>query len=137
MPLLAGETDEHRDVVFCEGGRLHGETHCMELKSGLHGDPSGLHWPRLDWQRAEGFERSEAVVCRIKERKYARRMHEADELYVLKNDPGSLRNRIHDPALACCRARRSVCSPIPWRRARSSRMTPIGGGEVWANHTHS
>ena len=38
LPVLAGETDEHRDAVFCEGGRLHGEVHCMELESTQYQD---------------------------------------------------------------------------------------------------
>ena len=30
LPLLAGESDSHRDAVFCEGGRRRGERQCME-----------------------------------------------------------------------------------------------------------
>ena len=33
LPLIMGETHEHRDAVFCEGGRIHGERHAMELES--------------------------------------------------------------------------------------------------------
>ncbi len=62
LPLMAGETDEFRDAVFCEGGRIHGETHCMELESAQ--DPSFLYWPRLDMQRTEGPAHTKAVMCR-------------------------------------------------------------------------
>jgi len=53
LAVLASETDEHRDAVFCEGGRLHGETHCMELESTSSQTPQGLYWPRLSLQRSE------------------------------------------------------------------------------------
>ena len=52
LPLLAGETDSHRDAVFCEGGRRHGERQCMELES--KGSPEFLYWPRMRLQMAEG-----------------------------------------------------------------------------------
>jgi len=99
LPLLAGETDEHRDAVFCEGGRLHGETHCMELESSDNLTPEGEYWPRLVLQRSEGPEHTKAVMCRTREFKYVRRLYEADELYDLRADPQELDNRIDDPAL--------------------------------------
>ena len=99
LPLLAGETDEHRDAVFCEGGRLHGETHCMELESTSSQNPEGMYWPRLVLQRSEGPEHTKAVMCRTREFKYVRRLYEADELYDLRADPQELDNRIDNPAL--------------------------------------
>jgi len=51
LPVLAGKTDEHRDAVFCEGGRLHGETHCMKQESTPPHDP---HRPLLAKGRAAG-----------------------------------------------------------------------------------
>ena len=100
LPLLAGETDEHRDAVFCEGGRLHGERHCMELESASSQVPTGLYWPRVNLQTSEGPEHTKAIMCRTREFKYVRRLYEQDELYDLRNDPGELQNRIDDPALA-------------------------------------
>jgi arylsulfatase A-like enzyme len=100
LPVLAGETDEHRDAVFSEGGRLHGETHCMELESTSSQVPTGLYWPRLGLQRSKGPEHTKAVMCRTKEFKYIRRLYEADELYDLRIDPTELHNRISDPSLA-------------------------------------
>ena len=100
LPVLAGETDEHRDAVFCEGGRLHGERHCMELESTSSQNPTGLYWPRMDMQRSEGPEHTKAVMCRTKDFKYVRRLYESDELYDLRADPVELHNRIDDPALA-------------------------------------
>jgi arylsulfatase A-like enzyme len=98
LPLLAGETEEHRDAVFCEGGRLHGERQCMELES--NSTPTGLYEPRLMWQRQEGPEHTKAVMVRTHDYKYVHRLYETDELYDLRTDPGELVNRIYDPALA-------------------------------------
>jgi arylsulfatase A-like enzyme len=105
LPVLAGETDEHRDAVFCEGGRLHGETHCMELESTSSQNPAGLYYPRMVQQRSEGPEHTKAVMCRTREFKYVRRLYEPDELYDLRSDPVELHNRIDDPALADVLAR--------------------------------
>jgi arylsulfatase A-like enzyme len=99
LPVIAGETDEHRDAVFCEGGRLHGETHCMELESTSSQNPAGLYWPRMEAQRKEGPEHTKAVMCRTQEFKYVRRLYETDELYDLRNDPSESNNLIDDPAL--------------------------------------
>ena len=100
LPVLIGETDAHRDAVFCEGGRLHGETHCMELESTSSQKPQGLYWPRVNLQTSEGPEHTKAVMCRTKDFKYVQRLYESDELYDLRADPGELQNRADDPALA-------------------------------------
>lgn len=100
VPVLEGRTDEHRDAVFCEGGRLHGETHCMELESVDQRTPRGLYWPRLSLQREEGPEHTKAVMIRTKEFKYVRRLYESDELYDLTQDPMELDNKISDPEYA-------------------------------------
>jgi arylsulfatase A-like enzyme len=98
LPVIAGEMDEHRDAVFCEGGRLRGETHCMELESGE--GPKSLYWPRLVQQRQESPAHTKAVMCRTSEFKYVQRLYESDELYDLRDDPAELNNRIDDPSLA-------------------------------------
>jgi len=100
LPLIAGEVDEHRDAVFCEGGRLKHEKQCMETESDREGDVHGSYWPRLALQRSDGPEHSKATMCRTKDFKYVRRMYESDELYDLKKDPGEQRNVIDDPAYA-------------------------------------
>jgi arylsulfatase A-like enzyme len=105
LPVLAGETDAHRDAVFCEGGRLHGETHCMELESTSSQNPRGLYWPRMELQRSEGPAHTKAVMCRTRDFKYVRRLYESDELYDLCADPAELHNRIDDPSLADVLAR--------------------------------
>lgn len=100
LPLIAGETDEHRDAVFCEGGRLHGERQCMELESSSSQAPSGQYWPRVNLQTSEGPEHTRAAMCRTRHYKYVRRLYEKDELYDLRQDPRETTNRIDDPKLA-------------------------------------
>jgi len=98
IPLIEGKTSEHRDAVFCEGGRLHGERHCMELQSSSTSE-KGLYWPRVGLQIQEGPEHTKAVMCRTRDFKYVRRLYESDELYDLRNDPYELTNRINDPIM--------------------------------------
>jgi len=100
LPVLAGETDEHRDAVFCEGGRLHGEDACRETVKGISDNPQGIYWPRLSLQQADGPMHTKAVMCRTHQYKYVRRHYETDELYDLHTDPQELHNRIDDPAMA-------------------------------------
>jgi arylsulfatase A-like enzyme len=96
LDLIAGKTTEHRDAVFCEGGRRHGETQAMER--GSNQTPLKQYWPRVGLQCGEGPEHSKAVMCRTRDFKYNRRLYESDELYDLRNDPGETRNLIDDPA---------------------------------------
>lgn len=100
LPVIAGETDEHRDAVFCEGGRLHGEKQCMELESKGAASRDNLYWPRVNLQQSEGPEHTKAIMCRTRDYKYVRRLYEEDELYDLRKDPGELNNRIRDPELS-------------------------------------
>ncbi len=99
LPVISGETDEHRDAAFCEGGRLHGEIHCMEAEGPRGIDKKMLYWPKLSMQRSEGPEHTKAVMVRTKEYKYIRRLYEQDELYDLKRDSREECNRIDDPTL--------------------------------------
>ena len=99
-PLIAGDTDEHRDAVFCEGGRRFGEEQAKERESPAYDDPSVLYWPRAQMQKSESGSHSKATMCRTRDFKYVRRLYESDELYDLKQDPGELHNRIDDPAYA-------------------------------------
>jgi arylsulfatase A-like enzyme len=97
IPLLEGETEYHRDAVFCEGGRLYGERQAMELESESNLNPSGLYWPRVGLQATDdGPYHSKAIMCRTKDFKYVRRLYEKDELYDLNNDSEELFNLIDD-----------------------------------------
>jgi arylsulfatase A-like enzyme len=99
LPLLSGATDEHRDVVFCEGGRLQGEDHCREGDFSPD-DVLRHYWPRLSIQWESHVAHGKAVMCRTRRHKYVRRLYETDEFYDLERDPGETTNRITDPACA-------------------------------------
>jgi len=100
LPLLGGGTDVHRDVVFCEGGRLRQEQQAINAGKSLLTQTGGLYWPKSSTQASDGPEPTKAIMCRTKEFKYVRRLYEADELYDLRCDPRELQNRIDDPILA-------------------------------------
>ena len=99
LPLISGEREHHRDAVFCEGGRLKGETEAMELSSSQ--SKTHLYWPRMQLQQQDdGPEHTKATMIRTERYKYVHRLYEPDELYDLQTDPSERHNRIDDPALA-------------------------------------
>ncbi len=127
LPVIAGETDEHRDAVFCEGGRLAGEQQAKELES--LSDSTSNYWPRLSWQQADGPEHTKAVMCRTHQYKYVFRLYETDELYDLQADPGEQHNRIDDPSFETIRQRMrdrmlrflvETADHVPWKADKRS-----------------
>lgn len=99
VPLLTGETDEHRDAVFAEGGMLPGEVTWDEHHHRKYGETSE-YWP-VQSVLIEGRPGSgKAAMCRTREHKYVHRLRESDELYDLQEDPMEGTNRINDPQLA-------------------------------------
>ena len=96
VPVLA-EEKEHRDAVFCEGGRIHGDLPSMETG---HKDPKDVYWPRISVQQEEGPQHTKATMIRMGDLKYIRRLYERDELYDLKKDPGEMKNEIDNPEYA-------------------------------------
>lgn len=99
LPILLGQTEAHRNAVFCEGGCLANEPQSMEFIE--KGNPSeSLYWPRLGLQQDPGFLwNGKAAMCRTRQYKYIGRLAGSDELYDLVSDPGEQHNRINDPAL--------------------------------------
>ncbi|MGA1530826.1 MAG: sulfatase/phosphatase domain-containing protein, partial [Kiritimatiellia bacterium] len=105
LPLVAGETETHRDAVFCEGGRLPGEEQAMEKEFGAGMSHEAwtrtLYYPRAALQRSDEPPcHGKAVMCRTATHKYIKRLLERDELYDLEMDPHECRNVIDDPAYA-------------------------------------
>ena len=100
MPLLRGAANEHRDAVFCEGGRLFGEEQAKEKESDSYYNPAGLYHPRAQMQGSEDGSHTKATMCRTHDYKYVRRYYERDELYDLRRDPAELHNLIDDAAYA-------------------------------------
>lgn len=88
--VLEGE-EHHRDVVFSEGGRVHGEVQAMEVGH----QKESIYWPRLDTQSSEGPEHTKAVMMRGQRYKYIHRLYEDGELYDLQEDPTELENLFH------------------------------------------
>jgi arylsulfatase A-like enzyme len=97
--VISGGADEHRDAVFCEGGRLAGEAHASEGQSGIQDDSDSPYWPRVGLQQ-KALEHTKATMCRMRRYKYVRRLYEADELYDLARDPAERLNLIDRPELA-------------------------------------
>ena len=99
LPVLSGQMDEHRDAVFCEGGRRYGEESCKGLELVDEPAEENPYWPTLRPNRIEGPAMGKAVMLRTLEFKYVHRLYEADELYDLRSDPQEVVNRINDPEL--------------------------------------
>jgi arylsulfatase A-like enzyme len=99
--VISGETDEHRDAVFCEGGRNPGEVHCMEMENPEQLKPTGLYYPKLSLQQRDDRPyHFKATMCRTKDFKYVRRLNESDQFYDLRTDPQEVDNRIDDPLMS-------------------------------------
>jgi arylsulfatase A-like enzyme len=124
VPLLAdAEARDHRDTVFCEGGRLEGERQAVEIDEAGGQSPDGLYWPRMGLQaRDDGPYHGKATMCRTARMKYVRRLYECDELYNLELDPHETGNiveeRRHARALAKLKDRmlswyQGTCDVVP------------------------
>ncbi|MFO7872000.1 MAG: sulfatase-like hydrolase/transferase [Kiritimatiellia bacterium] len=92
LPVLAGGTDNHRDAVFCEGGRLEEETYVAYADMRKPPTPDGVYWPKVSLQQERLEFLGKAVMVRNRRYKLVKRLYEADELYDLERDPGELKN---------------------------------------------
>ena len=81
---------EGREYVFCEGGRLASEKHCME-KVLFELD---CYVPRQTAQKNDLYH-TKATMIRSKNYKYVKRLYEMDEFYDLAKDPDELYNVIN------------------------------------------
>lgn len=94
LPTIRDKTVPHRDYVFCEGGRLIGETNCSESNNLLSEDD--IYAPRLLLQMKEDGTHTKAAMIRSGKYKYVMRLYEKDEFYVLAQ--GERVNRIDEAA---------------------------------------
>jgi hypothetical protein len=92
LPVIKDRRMPHREYVFCEGGRLHGETNCSESNNILSEDD--IYAPRLLLQSKEDGTHTKAAMIRSEDYKYVLRLYEKDEFYVLSE--GESINRIDD-----------------------------------------
>lgn len=100
-PVLESRDGKIRDYVFCEGGRMPGETHCDESHiNGPNGSPPAfVYWPRQTAQR-EDDTHCKGTMIYDGRYKYISRQNGDDEFYDLAVDPGERRNAVDDPAYA-------------------------------------
>ncbi|KPJ55987.1 MAG: hypothetical protein AMS16_03185 [Planctomycetes bacterium DG_58] len=98
MPIVRGETDEHRQFVCCEGGARIEEVHTHENPKSH--TPEHVYHPRITIQNQQPELHGKAVMLRTHDWKYVRRLYDTDELYELTSDPDELRNVVNDPARA-------------------------------------
>lgn len=100
-PVLEKRDTPHREVVFCEGGRMPGETHCDEYHAaGQQGrSREFVYWPRKTAQR-DDFAHAKGTMIRDQNYKYIMRAAGQDEFYDLRKDPSEMINRIEDHAYA-------------------------------------
>jgi len=96
MPLLRGETGEHRQYVFSEGGALADEIHTHESDR----PREDIYWSRPALQFTDPEVHGKAVMIRSHRWKCVRRLYDTDELYDLEQDPGEVHNLVGDPSLA-------------------------------------
>lgn len=86
--LFNGE-EEHKDAVFCEGGRTIGEEHCID---GGH-KKLNEYWARTEVQGRMPHH-TKAIMIRMDNYKFIYRLHEENEFYDLKKDPQERENEI-------------------------------------------
>jgi arylsulfatase A-like enzyme len=62
IPVLSGQTDEHRDAVFCEGGRRYGEEACKGLELIPEPVEDNIYWSILKPIRTESAAMGKALM---------------------------------------------------------------------------
>ena len=90
------KTVQIRDAVFCEGGRRHCESQCMEKGNSAMSNMMDDYEPRMKMQQSDGPEHTKAAMVRTDTYKYVKRLYESDEFYALAEDADERINRISD-----------------------------------------
>jgi arylsulfatase A-like enzyme len=86
--LMRGDTKEHRDAVFAEGGVLPNEEHFQI--AGLA--PGNWYTERGEEHQKHKNVSSRAIMIRTKKYKYSYSTEDIDELFDLRNDPEGINN---------------------------------------------
>ncbi len=98
--IVGDRTQTVRQFVFCETGRLRGETHCTEAGDTGAVSSGNLYYPKISLQMSDDMEQTKATMIRSDQYKYVRRLYEPDEFYDMHADPGQLHNLIGNAAYA-------------------------------------
>ena len=93
LPLIRGETNEHRTAVFAEGGQLPWERHTLETLW----PKDTIYFEKTRLQNDDPTTVAKGAMIRTAEWKYVARLGaKEEELYDLKADPGELVNLAAD-----------------------------------------
>jgi arylsulfatase A-like enzyme len=106
-PVLTGETEQNRDVVFTESGvsRGHPEEHMFTAEEkriqSEEWDEVGPYWPQnFTYPDESPFPlNGKCTMIRDQHYKLVMRLYEPDAFFDLERDPQELQNRIDDPDL--------------------------------------
>lgn len=102
VSIIKGETDIHKDAVFCEGGRLYDEKHAYgayRFENKHEPKEEFAWWPTYLEERSDPGP-TIGVMVRNHKYKYIMRLYEDDELYDLSVDPQENNNLIDDSSKA-------------------------------------
>jgi arylsulfatase A-like enzyme len=93
LPLILGETQEHRSAVFAEGGQVPGEQQTLETPW-----PKGtIYYDKTNLQHEDPTTLAKGTMIRTKRWKYVARLEgQGEELYDLEADSGELVNLAGD-----------------------------------------
>ncbi len=103
LPLVRGETTEHRDAVFAEGGHGPQERQSLELVD-EDADPDYVYYPKGRTQTDDPSAVCKSAMVRTLDWKYISRLDDTDELYDMQNDPGEMVNLVDRPEHAAIQA---------------------------------
>lgn len=96
LPLVEGQTTEHRECVFAEGGHHPQDLHCRE---DILGDEviGGIYYPKTSYPYEDFSYMHRAAMARTAKWKYIKHLTDVAELFDLEADPREENNLALDP----------------------------------------